>query len=130
MMDTFAWMLLFTYLFGCCIEVLCFPVALVTEEARERPESGASRGWHRRRFWIAAKMMLIIIPSTLVWHSESWRSFCVFFGGYKNGDIMGISWCNMIGYEFMIFNDTLRILYPMDFMDSNGGCDVSVTSLK
>ena len=50
MMDTFAWMLLFTYLFGCCIEVLCFPVALVTEEARERPESGASRGWHRRRF--------------------------------------------------------------------------------
>ena len=70
---------------------------------------------HSKHFGLAFGIMEIVL---------------LFFGGYKNGGIMGISWCNMIGYEFIIFNDTLSILFPMDFMDSNGGCDVSVTSLK
>ncbi len=34
----------------------------LSEEARSRPQIG-DRGWHRRRFWISVKMMLIIIPS-------------------------------------------------------------------
>ncbi|CAL1157947.1 unnamed protein product [Cladocopium goreaui] len=62
---------------------VCLVLLYLLPEARERPESGASRGWHRRRFWIAAKMMLIIIPSYAV--TDAGFYFGTQFVGTKTG---------------------------------------------
>lgn len=62
---------------------VCLVLLYLLPEARERPESGARRGWHRRRFWIAAKMMLIIIPSYAV--TDAGFYFGTQFVGTKTG---------------------------------------------